>query len=76
MVDLTPMKNAVANMVANTIYKVTQNQKVKRGSNSGGSVVIGNRVLPWVPAVDMHFSSGDNVWCIISDSGVAVVVGK
>jgi hypothetical protein len=76
MVDLTPMKNAVANMVANTIYKVTENQKAKRGTISGGSVVIGNRVLPWVPAVDMYFSSGDNVWCIISDSGVAVVVGK
>lgn len=75
-VDLRNMKKAVSNMVTQAIYVRTQNQKVKRGLVQGGSVVIGNRVLPYTAAVDMYFSDGDAVWCLIPDGGrMAVVVG-
>lgn len=74
-VDLNKMKNAVSNMVAKSIYNVTQNQKAKRGVISGGNVIIGNKVLPYTAAVDIFFKDGDAVWCIISDGGKAVVVG-
>ncbi len=74
-VDLNKMKNAVSNMVAKSIYNVTQNQKAKRGVISGGNVIIGNKVLPYTAAVDIFFKDGDAVWCIISDGGRAVVVG-
>lgn len=76
MADLRSMQNAVANMVATTIYKRTENQKAKRGVIRGGSVVIGNKVVPYAPAVDIYFQDGDSVWCIIADGGrTAVVVG-
>ncbi len=75
MADFGRMQNAVANMVAQAIYKRTQNQKARRGIVRGGSVVIGEKVLPYVPAVDMYFQNGDSVWCIISDNGTAVIVG-
>lgn len=76
MADLRSMQAAVANMVTTAIYKRTENQKAKRGVIRGGSVVIGNKVRPYVPAVDMYFQNGDMVWCILSDSGrTAVVVG-
>lgn len=76
MADLSKMKSAVSTMVATAIYKRTENQKAKRGVIRGGSVVIGSKVLPYVPAVDMYFQDGDSVWCILSDSGrMAVVVG-
>ena len=74
-VDLSNMKNAIGNMVANSIYTVTQNQKAKRGVVSGGSVIIGNKVMPYVVAVDMYFEDGDSVWCVVSDGGRAVIVG-
>lgn len=75
-VDLKNMKKAVSNMVTQAIYVRTQNQKVKRGLVQGGSVVIGNRVFPYTAAVDMYFSDGDVVWCLIPDGGRrAVVVG-
>lgn len=69
------MKNAVAGYVSQTIYKVSENMKAKRGIVNGGSVIIGNKVLPFTPAVDMYFQDGDAVWCIISDNGTAVIVG-
>lgn len=75
MADLGRMKSAVENMVSQAIYLRTQNQKARRGVVRGGSVVIGEKVLPFVPAVDMFFKDGDTVWCIISDNGMAVVVG-
>ena len=75
MADLSGMKNAVSNLVAQAIYNRTKNQKARRGIVRGGSVVIGEKVLPFVPAVDMYFKDGDSVWCIISDNGMAVVVG-
>lgn len=76
MADLRSMQNAVANMVATAIYKRTENQKAKRGVIRGGSVVIGNKVVPYAPAVDIYFQDGDSVWCIIADGGrTAVVVG-
>jgi hypothetical protein len=75
MVDLSGMKRAVSRMVETSIYEVTKNQKAKRGIVSGGNVIIGNKTIPYVPAVDMFFKSGDAVWCIISDSGKAVIVG-
>jgi hypothetical protein len=75
MVDLSGMQRAVSRMVESSIYAVTQNQKAKRGIVSGGNVIIGNKTIPYVPAVDMFFKSGDAVWCIISDSGKAVIVG-
>ncbi len=75
MADLGRMQNAVANMVAQAIYKRTENQKARRGVVYGGKVTIGNKVVPYVPAVDMYFKDGDTVWCIISDNGMAVVVG-
>ena len=75
MADLGRMKSAVSNMVAQAIYLRTQNQKARRGVVRGGSVVIGEKVLPFAPAVDMFFKDGDTVWCIISDNGMAVVVG-
>lgn len=75
-VDLRNMQNAVQNMVAQAIYTRTEKQKAKRGVVHGGSVTIGNKTLPYVPAVDMYFQDGDSVWCILSDSGrMAVVVG-
>jgi hypothetical protein len=74
-VDLSGMQRAVSRMVESSIYAVTQNQKAKRGIVSGGNVIIGNKTIPYVPAVDMFFKSGDAVWCIISDSGKAVIVG-
>lgn len=75
-VDLRNMQNAVADMVTTTIYKRTENQKAKRGIVHGGSVIIGNKVVPYAPAVDMYFQDGDSVWCILSDSGRrAVIVG-
>lgn len=70
------MKNSVSKLVMTTIYTVTENQKAKRGVVSGGCVTIGNKLYPYYPAVDMYFESGDAVWCIVSDSGTAVVVGK
>lgn len=76
MVDLSGMKNAVSMMVSTAIIKRTENQKAKRGIIHGGCVTIGNKVLPYYAAVDMYFSDGDAVWCILSDSGrTAVVVG-
>lgn len=76
MADLRSMQNAVANMVATAIHKRTENQKAKRGVIRGGSVVIGNKVVPYAPAVDIYFQDGDSVWCIIADGGrTAVVVG-
>lgn len=76
MADLRNMQAAVANMVTTAIYKRTENQKAKRGVIRGGSVAIGNKVVPYVPAVDIYFQDGDSVWCILSDSGrMAVVVG-
>jgi hypothetical protein len=75
MVDLSGMQRVVSRMVESSIYAVTQNQKAKRGIVSGGNVIIGNKTIPYVPAVDMFFKSGDAVWCIISDSGKAVIVG-
>lgn len=76
MVNLGGMKRAVSNMVTSAIYTTTQNQKVKRGIVSGGSVVVGNRVLPYTAAVDIYFADGDSVWCLIPDGGrMAVVVG-
>lgn len=76
MADLRSMQAAVSNMVTTAIYKRTENQKAKRGVIRGGSVVIGSKVLPYVPAVDMYFQDGDSVWCILSDSGrMAVIVG-
>lgn len=76
MADLRSMQNAVANMVATAIYKRTENQKAKRGVIRGENVVIGNKVVPYVPAVDVYFQDGDYVWCIMADSGrMAVVVG-
>lgn len=69
------MKNAVTGYVSQTIYKVSENMKAKRGIVNGGSVIIGNKVLPFTPAVDMYFQDGDSVWCIISDNGTAVIVG-
>ena len=76
MADLQNMKSAVSNLVTAAIHKRTENQKAKRGVIRGGSVAIGNKVVPYVPAVDMYFEDGDAVWCILSDSGrTAVVVG-
>lgn len=75
MADLGRMKSAVSNLVAQAIYNRTQNQKARRGIVRGGSVIIGEKVFPYAPAVDMYFKDGDSVWCIISDNGVAVVVG-
>lgn len=76
MADLRGMKSAVTNLVATAINKRTENQKAKRGVIRGGSVAIGNKVVPYVPAVDIYFQDGDSVWCILSDSGrMAVVVG-
>lgn len=76
MADLRSMKSAVTNLVATAINKRTENQKAKRGVIRGGSVVIGSKVLPYVPAVDIYFQDGDSVWCIIADGGrMAVVVG-
>ena len=75
-VDLRNMQNAVQNMVTQAIYVRTENQKAKRGVVHGGSVTIGNKTLPYVPAVDVFFKDGDSVWAIIADGGrTAVVVG-
>ena len=75
-VDLRSMKSAVSNMVTQAIYRRTQNQKAKRGVISGGNVIIGNKVLPYIPAVDVYFKDGDSVWAIIADGGrQAVIVG-
>ena len=74
--SISSMKNAVSNMVANTIYLQTQNMKAKRGTVRGGTVTIGNKVLPFTAAVDMYFEDGDSVWCIVADDNrTAVVVG-
>lgn len=74
--DLKKMQNAVENMVTKAIYLRTENQKAKRGIVHGGSVTIGNKTLPYVPAVDVYFGDGDYVWAIIEDGGRrAVVVG-
>ena len=76
MADLRNMQAAVSSMVTTAIYKRTENQKAKRGVIHGGSVAIDNKVIPYVPAVDVYFQDGDSVWCILSDSGrMAVVVG-
>ena len=70
------MKNSISNLVATTIYTVTENQKAKRGVVSGGCVTIGNKLYPYYPAVDMYFEDGDSVWCIVADDNrTAVVVG-
>jgi hypothetical protein len=69
------MQRAVGRMIESSIYQVTKNQKAKRGIVAGGNVIIGNKTIPYVPAVDMFFKNGDAVWCIISDSGKAVIVG-
>lgn len=74
-VDLSGMQRAVGRMVETSVYEVTKNQKAKRGIVAGGNVIIGNKAIPYVPAVDMYFKSGDAVWCILSDSGRAVIVG-
>lgn len=74
--DLSAMKNAVSNMVMTAIIKRTEDQKAKRGIIQGGCVAIGNKVLPYYAAVDIYFKDGDEVWCIISDSGrSAVIIG-
>lgn len=74
-VDLNGMKRSISIMVEASIYQVTKNQKAKRGVVSGGNVIVNNKAYPYVPAVDIFFKSGDAVWCIISDSGRAVIVG-
>lgn len=75
-VDLRGMKSAVENLVTSAIYKRTQNQKAKQGIIRGGTVIIGNKVLPYTTAVDIYFKDGDTVWCLLSDSGrTAVIVG-
>jgi hypothetical protein len=76
MVDLSRMKSAVSSYVMTAIMKTTEDQKAKRGVITGGCVTIGNKVLPYYAAVDMYFSDGDQVWCIIADGGrMAVIVG-
>lgn len=74
-VDLNGMKRSISVMVGAAIYQVTRNQKAKRGTVSGGNVIVNNKAYPYVPAVDVFFENGDAVWCIISDSGRAVIVG-
>ena len=74
--SIRSMKSAINNYVSTSIYKATENMKAKRGIIRGSNVVIGNKVLPYVPAVDMYFEDGSEVWCIPADSGYsAVVVG-
>ena len=74
--DLGRMQKAIEKMVSTSIYKCTQNQKARRGVVNGGTITIGNKVLPFVPAVDMYFNDGDSVWAIIADGGrKAVIVG-
>lgn len=75
-VDLRGMQSAVSNMVLNAIYRRTEHQKAQRGVIRGNNVVIGNRVMSYTPAVDVYFGDGDNVWCLVPDSGrTAVVIG-
>lgn len=73
--SISSMKSAVSNYVSNAIYTQTERQKAKRGIVRGGCVVIGNDVLPFIPAVDMYFQDGDAIWCLVSDSGTAVIIG-
>lgn len=74
--DLGRMRQAVGKMVAASIQNATKNQKARRGVVHGGCVTIGNKVLPFIPAVDMYFQDGDSVWAIIEDGGRrAVIVG-
>ena len=50
--------------------------KAHLGRVNGKRVIIGNKSYPYVAAVDMYFGDGDNVYCLLPDSGnTAAVVG-
>ena len=47
------------------------------GRVQGNKVIVGNISYPYIPVADIYFTSGDNVVCLLPDSGnLAVVVGK
>lgn len=47
-----------------------------RGVVSRGRVIIKGRPYCYDAAVDVQYSDGDSVWCVISDDGnTAVIVG-
>lgn len=50
--------------------------KAHFGRVHGGKVIIGNKSYNYVPAVDLYFKDGDEVACVLPDSGnVAAIVG-
>jgi hypothetical protein len=51
------------------------NSHAVRGYISGSLVVVGTSSYPYTAAVDCNTNDGDYVWCNITKSGMAVIVG-
>ena len=70
------MQNIVTSCMLQKIKIETDKKKARRGIVRGGSVTVGEKSYPYIPVVDMYFTDGDTVWCIVDDSqNNAIVVG-
>lgn len=68
------MQQAIMNYVKANMPK--DENKAKFGRIYGNNVIIENKSYSYVSTVDLYFGDGDNVACIIPDSGnVAAIVG-
>lgn len=72
---ISAMQSAVINYIKSKIPK--DKNFAHFGYVNGNRVIIGNRSYRYNPVVDIPFSDGDTVACILPESGnVAAVVGK
>ncbi len=70
------MQDTITSCMLQKIKIETDKKKARRGTVRGSSVIVGAKSYPYIPVVDMYFTDGDSVWCIVDDSqSTAIVVG-
>ena len=75
MADFSAMNRAIINYVNSRLPK-DKNRTVK-GILSGDNVIIGNKKYYADMVSDMYYRNGDEVYCLLPESGYKVaVVGK
>jgi hypothetical protein len=72
--DFSQMNLAILNYIDSKIPK--DKNAAQFGTINGGRVIVGNKSYSYIPTVDMYFSDGDKVACILPEnSNSAAVVG-
>lgn len=73
---LNTMQGTISRYIRSKAKAQSNDDRVRKGTIQGNRVMIDGHSYYYDPAVDIRFSDGDTVYCLLTSSGIAVIVGS